>query len=50
MHNRLEMRDEFPGTGRFAASIDQAAGRIPRRVIAAGTPLREEWLETCPGT
>ena len=42
---RLEMRDEFPGAGRFTASIDQAAGRIPRRAIAAGTPLRMEWLE-----
>jgi flagellar basal body P-ring formation protein FlgA len=43
---RLEMRDEFPGAGSFAVSIDQAAGRIPRRAIAAGTPLRIEWLET----
>ena len=42
---RLEMRDEFPGAGSFAASIEQAAGRVPRRAIAAGTPLRVEWLE-----
>src|SRR5438477_526330 len=41
---RLEMRDEFPGAGSFAASIDQVAGRVPRRAIAAGTPLRIEWL------
>lgn len=42
---RLEMRDEFPAAGVFAGSLEEAAGRVPRRSIPAGAALRTAWLE-----
>jgi len=41
---RLETRQEVPAAG-FAVSVEEVAGKVPRRPIAAGTPLRPEWLE-----
>jgi flagella basal body P-ring formation protein FlgA len=41
---RVESREEFPVPG-FVASVGEAAGRVARRSIAAGAPLRAEWLE-----
>ncbi|HEY1497259.1 MAG TPA: flagellar basal body P-ring formation chaperone FlgA [Candidatus Solibacter sp.] len=41
---RLESREEFPSTG-YLATIEETAGKVPRRSIAAGTPLRTQWLE-----
>jgi len=41
---RLEMRQEFPAGG-FVASIDEAAGRVLRRPVAAGTSLIAQWLD-----
>ncbi|MGD0773502.1 MAG: flagellar basal body P-ring formation chaperone FlgA [Candidatus Solibacter sp.] len=41
---RLETREEVPAAG-FAISVEEVAGKVPRRAIAAGTPLRAEWLE-----
>jgi flagella basal body P-ring formation protein FlgA len=42
---RLEMRDEFPAAGGFAGSLEEAAGRVPRRFIPSGAALRTGWLE-----
>jgi flagella basal body P-ring formation protein FlgA len=41
---RLEMRREFPAAG-LVASIEEAAGRVLRRPVSAGTPLVSEWLD-----
>lgn len=41
---RIEARQEFPSSG-YAASLEEVAGKVTRRSIAAGTPLRAEWLE-----
>jgi flagella basal body P-ring formation protein FlgA len=41
---RLDSREEFPDPG-YAARIEDIAGKVSRRSIAAGTPLRVEWLE-----
>ncbi len=41
---RVESREEFPSTG-YLATIEETAGKVPRRSIAAGTPLRTQWLE-----
>ena len=42
---RLETREVFPDGGTFASSLEEVAGRIPRRSVAAGTALRRQWLE-----
>jgi len=41
---RLEMRQEFPAAG-FVTSIEEAAGRVLRRPVSAGTPLTSPWLD-----
>ena len=41
---RVETREEVPAAG-LLSSLEEAAGMIARRAIAAGTPLRTEWLE-----
>jgi flagella basal body P-ring formation protein FlgA len=41
---RVETREEIPATG-FAGTVEEVAGKVPRRAIAAGTELRAEWLE-----
>uniref|UniRef100_Q01PR0 SAF domain n=1 Tax=Solibacter usitatus (strain Ellin6076) TaxID=234267 RepID=Q01PR0_SOLUE len=41
---RVESREELPATG-YLAAIEETAGKVPRRSIAAGTPLRAQWLE-----
>ena len=41
---RLEAADGPPGGG-LVGALEAAIGRSPRRAIAAGTPLRPEWLE-----
>jgi len=43
---RLESRDDVPAAGSFLKDIAEAAGRIPRRPVSAGTALRPEWLDT----
>ena len=40
----IDSREEFPSPG-YAASIAEVAGMVARRSIAAGAPLRAEWLE-----
>ena len=41
---RLETREEVPAAG-FVSAVEEVAGKVPRRAIAAGTALRAEWLE-----
>jgi flagella basal body P-ring formation protein FlgA len=41
---RVETQDALPGAA-FVTAIADAAGRIARRNIVAGTPIRPEWLE-----
>lgn len=41
---RVEAVDEIPASG-FAVVFEEAVGKAPRRSIAAGTALRNEWLE-----
>ena len=40
----VESREEFPSPG-YLTDVAQAAGKVARRSIAAGTPIRAEWLE-----
>jgi flagella basal body P-ring formation protein FlgA len=40
---RLESREEFPSSG-YLAGVEEVAGKMTRRPIAAGSPLRLEWL------
>jgi len=42
---KLETLDSLPQTSPFVSAIADAVGRVPRRSIAAGTPIRPEWLE-----
>jgi len=42
---RLEAHEGLPSDGAYLADIAAAAGRLPRRTIAAGMPLRPDWLE-----
>ena len=42
---RLEEREEFPGAGGFAGSIADVAGRVVRRAVRAGEPIRTQWIE-----
>jgi flagella basal body P-ring formation protein FlgA len=42
---RLEMRQVFPSGAVFVASIEEAAGRVLRRSVVAGTPLSANWLD-----
>jgi flagella basal body P-ring formation protein FlgA len=41
---RVETRNEFPTGGIFVTAIEQAAGKILERPVAAGTALRSQWL------
>jgi flagella basal body P-ring formation protein FlgA len=41
---RLESSEEFPSPG-YVAAVQEIAGKSARRSIAAGVPLRGEWLE-----
>jgi flagella basal body P-ring formation protein FlgA len=41
---RLETHEEFP-TSAYVASIEDAAGRVLRRPVAAGSPLLPQWLD-----
>jgi flagella basal body P-ring formation protein FlgA len=41
---RVETREEVPAAG-LASAVEEVAGKVPRRAIAAGTALRAEWLE-----
>jgi flagella basal body P-ring formation protein FlgA len=41
---RMETREEIPAAG-FPTSVEEVAGKVPRRAIARGTALRAEWLE-----
>ena len=43
-HLSLEEGSGLPAANAFAASIDQVAGKVLRRSVRAGTPLRPEWL------
>lgn len=40
----VETRDEFPAAGPIPSTVDEVAGKLPRRPIRAGTPIRAEWL------
>jgi len=42
---RLESQAASPSLGVFVADLAEAAGRIAKRPIPAGTTLRPEWLE-----
>ncbi len=41
---RVETREEVPAAG-FVSTVEEAAGKVSRRAIAAGVALRVEWLE-----
>jgi flagella basal body P-ring formation protein FlgA len=41
---RSETRVEIPSAG-FATAIEEVAGRVLRRSVSAGVPLRADWLE-----
>lgn len=41
---RLEVRRRFPAAG-LVASVEEAAGRVLRRPVSAGTPLASAWLD-----
>ena len=41
---RVETRQEVPASG-FVSTVEELAGKVPRRAIATGTALRAEWLE-----
>lgn len=41
----LETREELPSAEPFATAIEDVAGKIPRRPIRAGTPIRSTWLD-----
>jgi flagella basal body P-ring formation protein FlgA len=41
---RVETREEVASAG-FVGAVEEAAGKVSRRSITAGTALRAEWLE-----
>ena len=43
---RLETREEAPGADAYAVTIEEVAGRVARRTIAAGAAIRLPWTET----
>ncbi len=45
---RLESREDSPQAAGFATSLDEVAGKLPRRSIPAGTPLVKSWLDLPP--
>lgn len=45
---RLETRAEFPDVEGFAASPEEAIGKLPRIKVPAGAPLRTRWLVAAP--
>jgi len=42
---RLEMREESPVADAYASTIEEVAGRVPRRTIAPGAAIRLSWIE-----
>src|SRR6185369_2365408 len=42
---QFERTRDFPASGAFVASIEEAAGRVLRRPVSAGTALRSAWLD-----
>ncbi len=44
-HTRVENGEMFPGSDAYFRSIDAVAGRVLRRSVQAGTPLRRQWLD-----
>jgi flagella basal body P-ring formation protein FlgA len=42
---RLETREEAPGAEAYAVTIEDVAGRVARRTIAAGAAIRLPWTE-----
>jgi flagella basal body P-ring formation protein FlgA len=42
---RIETREEAPGTEAYAIAIEDVAGRVARRAIAAGAAIRLPWTE-----
>lgn len=42
---RIESHEEFPTAGVFAETVEQVAGKLPRRPVSAGTAIRSIWLE-----
>jgi flagella basal body P-ring formation protein FlgA len=42
---RVETQEVVPSSAAFVLNIADAAGRVARRTIAAGTAIRPEWLE-----
>jgi flagella basal body P-ring formation protein FlgA len=41
---RVETREEFPAGNAYVTDIEQVAGKVLVRSVAAGTALRTEWL------
>jgi flagellar basal body P-ring formation protein FlgA len=41
---RVETREEVPAAG-LVSTVEEVAGKVSRRAIAAGVSLRTEWLE-----
>ena len=42
---RVETRDELFSNAHFPTAPEEVTGKLPRHAIAAGTTLRDEWLE-----
>ncbi len=42
---RVQSEAGIPAPGEFVPSVEEAAGKIPRRFIATGTAIRREWIE-----
>jgi flagella basal body P-ring formation protein FlgA len=42
---RVQSEAGIPASGEFVSSVEEAAGKVPRRFIASGAPIRREWLE-----
>jgi flagella basal body P-ring formation protein FlgA len=41
----VETRAEFPALESFPSAAEEVAGKIPRRTVPAGTPIRGAWLD-----
>jgi flagella basal body P-ring formation protein FlgA len=42
---RVETRDEFPPLEVCPSTVEEVTGRLPRRMIRAGTAIESRWLE-----
>jgi flagella basal body P-ring formation protein FlgA len=45
---RIETGEYFPEPGNFAVSVEDVAGKMPRRTIRPGSPILLQWLVAPP--